>query len=334
MKKIVLFILIFTLFYSCQQHEKPIVAFYYWKTIFKLSPSEKEILKLNNVKKLYIRYLDVDLNSQTNQPIPLAPIHFKNQPKGFTIVPVIYIKNKVMLSKALDINNLVSKLTKYIKQINTKNNIKIKEIQIDCDWTLTSKDNYLEFINQFKKANTIKLSATIRLHQIKYYTKTKIPNVDKGVLMYYNMGKVAIDSLNSIYNDKIANEYLSSLKNYPLQLNVALPIYSWAIHSRSNRILGLKNKITSYNLKKDTNFVSIKNNLFKVKNSNFKQSTYYKKGDILKIESISKENLLEMVSSLKDNLKQNPQEIIFYDLDQLNFQHYEKDIFAKISSSF
>ena len=334
MKKILLFIVISILFYSCHQQEKPIIAFYYWKTIFKLSSSEKEILKLNNVKKLYIRYLDVDLSLQTNQPIPLAPIHFKDQPIGFTIVPVVYIKNNVMLSKSLKINDLVNKLTKYIKQINTKNNIKIKEIQIDCDWTLTSKDNYLEFINKFKKANSSKLSATIRLHQIKYFNKTKIPNVDKGVLMYYNMGTIATDSLNSIYNAKIASKYLSSLKNYPLKLNVALPIYSWAIHSRSNRVLGLKNKINVSNLKKDTNFISIKNNLYKVKNSNFKQSTYYKVGDILKIELISKENLLEMATNLKQNLKQNPKEIIFYDLDQFNFQQYEKNIFTEISSSF
>ena len=326
--------LLLSLVLSCNKKEKPLVAFYYWKTIFKLSPQENKILKTNNVKKLYIRYLDVSLNSNTNLPIPLAPIYFQDNPIGFTIVPVVYIKNSVMLCKTLKINDLVIKLTQYIKQINTKNNIKIQEIQIDCDWTLASKDNYLKFINQFKKANTTLLSSTIRLHQIKYYNKTKIPNVDKGVLMYYNMGTIATDTLNSIYNASIASKYLSSLKNYPLQLNVALPIFSWAIHSRNNRVIGLKNKINKTDLLKDTNFVAVNKNLFQVKNSNFKQATYYKLNDYLKLESISKTNLIEMTNDLKENLNQNPKEIIFYHLDQFNFQHYEKNIYKEISTSF
>ena len=73
---------------------------------------------------------------------------------------------------------------------------------------------------------------------------------------------------------------------------------------------------------------------FKAKNPCFKGGTYYKTDDILKFESISEEDLLEMTDDLKENLKQNPNEIIFYDLDEFNTQQYENDIFTKISNRF
>jgi len=83
--------------------------------------------------------------------------------------------------------------------------------------------------------------------------------------MYYNMGKIAPDSPNSIYNKQQANRYLKTVKKYPLTLDVALPIYSWAIHIRDNRIMGLKSKIALTNLKKDSNFVAITESRFRVK---------------------------------------------------------------------
>lgn len=333
MKKFGLLLFIF-LFLSCQKQEKPTISFYYWKTIFKLSESEKAILKNNQVQKLYVRYFDIDLLEKTNEAFPKAPIQFQEKIKGFKVVPVIYIKNKVFLNSKINIEELAAKTNSFINQINTKNNIAINEVQFDCDWTLTSKDAFFKFIEIFKKAAKIKISATIRLHQIKYYQKTGVPNVDKAVLMYYNMGKIAPDSLNSIYDKKIADKYLESIQKYPLQLEIALPIYSWAIHIRDGKITSLKSKISIENIKKDTNFVQVNNRFFKAKNPCFKGGTYYKTDDILKFESISEEDLLEMTDDLKENLKQSPNEIIFYDLDEFNTQQYENDIFTKISNRF
>jgi hypothetical protein len=334
LKKIILFGVILFLFISCQQQEGPTISFYYWKTIFKLSPKEKNTLTANQVKRLYIRYFDIDLSPQTQKPFPRSPIRFENTTSGFEIIPVVYIKNKVMLDKKLNVLDLAQKTNSFIQQINSKNNIAIQEIQIDCDWTLSSKDNYLHFIEDFKKISNKKLSATIRLHQIKYFKKTKIPNVDRGALMYYNMGKIAPDSLNSIYDRNIANRYLSSLKNYPLPINIALPIYSWGIHIRDEKIIGLRNKINVTNLKNNSSFVLTKNNCFTVTNSNFKGGVFYKKNDQLKIETISGNDLLEMANDLEENTTQNPKEIIFYDLDEFNLKNYEEGLFKKIVDCF
>lgn len=334
MKKIFLFGFIICLFFSCQQKEKPTISFYYWKTIFRLSPKEKSTLATNQVKRLYIRYFDIDLSPETQKAYPKSPIRFEDATPNFEIIPVVYIKNKVMLNPKLNVLDLAKKTNSFIQQINAKNNINIQEIQIDCDWTLESKDNYLRFIEAFKKVSNKKLSATIRLHQIKYFKKTKIPNVDRGVLMYYNMGKIAPDSLNSIYDRNIANRYLSSLENYPLPIDIALPIYSWGIHIRVGKIIGLRNKIDINNLKNNGSFVLTKNNWFTVANSNFKKGIYYKENDLLKPETITSADLLEMATDLEENTEQNPKEIIFYDLDEFNIKNYEEDLFKKIIDCF
>lgn len=334
MKKIILFGIILSFFTSCQQEEQPVISFYYWKTIFRLSPKEKNTLTENQVKRLYIRYFDIDLSPKTQKPFPRTPIRFEDKAFDFEIIPVVYIKNKVMLDKKLDVMDLAEKTNNFIQQINSKNNIAVHEIQIDCDWTLESKDNYLKFIEVFKKVSNKKLSATIRLHQIKYFKKTKIPNVDRGVLMYYNMGRIAPDSLNSIYDRNIANRYLSSFKNYPLSIDIALPVYSWGIHMRDGKIIGLRNKIDVNNLKNSSSFVLTKKNWFTVKNSSFTGGVFYKENDQLKIETISRNDLLEMADDIEENTTQNPKEIVFYDLDEFNLKNYEENIFKEVIDCF
>jgi hypothetical protein len=334
LKKNILMGLVFFLLLSCSRKEEPEVSFYYWKTIFKLSKTEKDVLEDNHVRKLYIRYFDIGLHPQTQEPIPISPIRFQENVQRFTIVPVVFIKNKVMLQPNLDIDDLAEKTFRLITEINKENNIGCQEIQIDCDWTLSSKDNYLKFIEKFKKRSQKKLSATIRLHQVKYFKKTKIPNVDSGVLMYYNMGSIAPDSLNSVYDPKIAARYLKSLKKYPLPLDFALPVYSWGVHIRNQKVIGLRSKMNIDALTKDKNFEQTSTVFFKVKHSNYKNGVFYEENDLLKIEAIAAEDLKQMAEELKEHTVQPPKEIIFYDLDEFNLKNYEKNIFEQVISCF
>ncbi len=334
MVKSFFWVLLFLFLTACSKNEQPIISFYYWKTNLKFSETEKTALKDNDVHKLYIRYFDIGLHPQTQKPFPVSPVHFYEDMKEFEIVPVVFIQNKVMLDKNLDIEDLAEKTLHLVTEINNKNKINCAEIQIDCDWSLNSKDNYLKFIEQIKKLSKKKLSATIRLHQVKYFKKTKIPNVDNGVLMFYNMGSIAPDSLNSIYSRKISERYLKSLKKYPLHLDYALPIYSWAIHIRNQKVLGLRSKLNFSELKKDKNFEQISSIFFKVRQSNYKNGVYYEENDLLKTETISPEDLKEMAEDLDDNKAQSPKEIIFYDLDEFNLNNYEKNIFKQVVSWF
>ena len=152
--------------------------------------------------------------------------------------------------------------------------------------------------------------------------------------MYYNMGSIAPDSLNSIYDQKIAARYLKSLKKYPLHLDYVLPIYSWAVHIRNQKVIGLRSKVSRKDLETDSNFIKTSPIFFKVVHSNYKNGVFYEENDVLKLEEITPADLKEMASDLEDNLVEKPKEIIFYDLDEFNFNNYEKNIFKQVSSCF
>ena len=151
------------------------------------------------------------------------------------------------------------------------------------------------------------------------------------------MGTISPDSSNSIYDRNIAKKYIASLKNYPLPLHVAVPIYAWAIQIRNHKVLHVLGKLNNTNFDNDTNFIKQTMRFYSVKNSVIKHGNYYKRGDIIKIENNSSQALNEMLSDIKQNIKATPTEIIFYDLDQINlnqYTHNDLTFFTKISTQF
>ncbi len=323
----------FSLF-SCERMASPDVSFYFWKTSFKLTALEKQTLEDNGVKKIYLRYFDVALTDK--KPFPVAPVSINEKLKNIKIIPVVFIKNEVFLSKETNVKELSQNVLGLIGQINQKNNITVDEIQIDCDWSIESQQQYFDFIENIKSKTKHKISATIRLHQVKYSKETKIPKVDKGVLMMYNMGKIAPDDKNSIYDEEIASQYVESLKKYPLELNVALPIFSWAIQIRNNKVINLISKVNNANFTEDKHFKNIKKNFFTAQQNTLKMGLYFKKGDVIKIESISEDDLKNMMRQLSQNMKKQPEEVIYYDLDEINIKQFDDDksFFKKCNNWF
>ena len=132
-------------------------------------------------------------------------------------------------------DNITSKIKRMLKSLGE---VHVKEIQIDCDWTGSTRVKYFTLLKHitlkvktrsanFNLREDITISATLRLHQIKYHKKTGVPPVARGMLMFYNMGSpTQIDMQNSILNLDIAKQYIENLESYPLPLDVALPIFS------------------------------------------------------------------------------------------------------------
>ena len=324
-KYVVLFIII--LFLGCKKETESIdVSFYFWKTTFSLTPKEEAFLKDLEVAKLYIRYFDVGLKNDV--ALPVAPIVFKEKPTAYKVVPVVYIKNEVFL-KSIATDSLALNIHKYIQQINQSAGVEIDEIQFDCDWSLKSKQNYFQFIEEFKKLHP-NVSATIRLHQVKYPEKTGVPNVTSGTLMYYNMGIISADESNSIYSQKVAKNYVRSLQNYKLPLNIALPIFSWGVQVRDNQIVNLIGGMRLKDLEQ-SHFEKISEKRYKVVEDVVYQGRYLALNDEIKLEDVSASQLKEMMSDIKNNLSQKPNEIILYDLNENNLNAYEKENFKNIN---
>lgn len=321
-------LLVFTLctVVSCQKKDVPNPSFYYWKTTFTLSQTESDFIRANGVKNLYMRYFDVGLRN--NQPMPISPVYFKSVPKNTTIIPVVFIKNEVFLKTDLDVVDLKNKVLGLVNQIDAANHLQTSEIQIDCDWSLDSRDRFMDFMSQLKKACHKKLSATIRLHQVKYWKDTKVPPVDYGVLMFYNMGTISADATNSIYDRKIAEKYISSLKNYPLPLKPALPVFSWWVHTRCKKVVGLLSKINHSDFKNNPKF-DYEKTVVRVKEDTFYKGFFFRKNDVLKLEHISQETLYEMAELISDFLPKKPTEVLFFDLDATNINTYSDANFIK-----
>lgn len=330
MKKI-LFGLLLLLGISCMDtssKDNPQLSFYYWKTTFSLDQVERETLKNLEVRKLYIRYFDVGLKNGT--AVPITPIVFKDTMPVLEVVPIIYIKNEVVLSEQLDVKKLAHQLVDFVQQINDRNNIDSQEIQLDCDWTLTSKERFFALIEQLHKETEMKISATIRLHQVKFASKTGIPNVDRGVLMYYNMGRIASDSLNSIYDRQIAQKYTGGLKDYPLPLDYALPIYSWVVHSRKDHVVRLISRLRATDLEQQPHLHPLNQTQFVVEKEMEAFGFVFQAGDRLKVESISPDQLKEMTADLYRASGTVPKEIILYDLNSKNINTYDQEIFKEM----
>ena len=335
MRAICLYFIGVLLLSSCERDTSE-SSFYYWKTNFHLKPSELKTLEELNTKRLYVKFFDVDLSEPAVFPLPVGVIaHIDSMPRSIEVIPVIFITNKTFLRTCCsDVDSLASRI---ITKINIIKGV-YKELQFDCDWSLDTKGNYFSFLRSVRKLipKETLLSATIRLHQAKYVGKTGIPPVDKGMLMFYNMGKLSEnDGRNSIYNKNEALKYVSSLKSYPLVLDVALPIFRWYVHFSNGEIEGLVTKEQTPDIYNQAHFVEKKKNItFISRTSFFENGIYYEEGDELKLEALTKEELREAASLLQKNLPEAKRRLVFYDLDETNISYYDENTLKKVSAIF
>lgn len=211
---------------SCQEQDtlEEGNAVYYWRTDLRLDSTERAFLEQYNINKVYCRYFDVVIDSARSQdPMPNATITFSDSlPEGIEMIPTVYITENCMHQRH---KGLAEKLVERIRQMNETNDIiGVKEIQIDCDYTINSLPTYYQFLKEVKEAWGQQLSTTIRLHQL----TMKAPPVDYGVLMLYNTGDPRKwTERNPILDIRDVSPYLKRLDRYPLPLAAAYPVFTW-----------------------------------------------------------------------------------------------------------
>lgn len=308
MKKILILIttlllIVSFIFIKNKESEPLIFSFYHWENSYK----EKDLKE-----KVYIKVLDIAYSTK----IEAINTKFLEKPNN-SFVPVVYITNETM--KNIDysiISNLI------IKNLDS-NNYNFKELQIDCDWSLSSKSNYFKLLEDLKTKLNKTISATIRLHQIKYYEKTGIPPVDYGVLMYYNMSNITdINTKNSILDNDIAKKYHYNFDNYKLKLKLALPLYSQAIQYRDNKALEIFEGVQEKDF--DENFKKLDTNKYEVIKSTYFKGRYIYKDDIFRFEDSTKKDIKIALDDFFKLSNNRFNEVIFYTLKYKNKYNLEK----------
>jgi len=318
-------------------------SFYFWKTVFALSAEQRNILRQLNVERLYIKLFDVDWNATRKAALPLASVSFEEPlPPEIAMVPVVYITNKTfvnlpdtMVTSLAD--SVYHKMQTLLAKSGTKNP---EEIQFDCDWTSATADKFFAFIRAFKlklQPEQTLVSATIRLHQVKYSSKTGIPPADRGVLMFYNMGNFKHPHTgNSILDLNEARRYLQPLNRYPLPLDVALPLFSWGVVFRNGQFTNLINQL---NTQTANNLPQLLQPLgkghYRALQSGIINGSHIGKDDVIRVEEVPLSAALKSARWLSKQLgTTNNLHVALYHLYPNVFENYPKPAVESIFNTF
>jgi hypothetical protein len=316
-------------------------AFYYWRTRFAPGPEEVEYLRAANVQQLYVRFFDVDWDFGRNSPIPVAPIEASGETTPCReVIPTVFITNRAMENaRPADIEDLGVLIARGVIAIRDKSfrHTLVREVQLDCDWTPQTRQRYFDLIKSLRShlpPDLTELSATIRLHQIKYRSVTGIPPVDKGVLMFYNNGKFADPrAINSILDLGTAQQYVNYIDDYPLRLDVALPLYSWGVVFRRGRVVDLLEEADERDFSDTSRFLRSARNI-DVTRSTFWNYTYLYEGDRIRFESVSQTQLASAVGLIRRHIHSDSLRVIFFHLDSEIVRQFPNEDLQTLCAAF
>lgn len=318
-------LLIFILIISCSKTEvNNDYGFYYWRSKLSLTENEKQTLNKSKVPNLYARFFDVV--KENNQFLEVGVIsvdkYFSIDKK---IVPVIFITNETWFNiKPNEIEFLAHQINDHINRIKNNHHLNLEnEIQIDSDWTTSTKADYFKFLQTLKKISKKNVTCTLRLHQVKDKAQTGIPPVEKMYLMCYaTSSPLKNQQQNSILDVKTLKSYLKHIDDYPVKLDVALPIYSWGIVTNHVGKKKLINALTAEELMQNKNFRKTNDNNFEALTDNFYFGMYLNKGFKIKIEEIPEKDILESINFINEKLSYQPH-LIYYHLDERFTRNYK-----------
>ena len=328
------------LFFSCSensQHRKITPSFYYWKSVLHITHFEKQKLDSLKVKTIYLKFFDVDWDEAAGKPLPVAKLQTPNkeQLKGFSIIPTVFITNEcIQKIESSQVKQLAENIYSLILEIKLLTGIdSIPEIQIDCDWTEVTKEKYFQLLNNLKTQTTNhKLSATIRLHQIKFLSKTGVPPVDRGLLMCYNMGNLKNPATtNSILETAELKKYTGNLSRYPLPLDVAFPLFNWKVLYRNNVYSGLIQNLPDAAF--TGSFCVKTGNRLQILKDTLLQGYYLQKGDMLRDEQSDIKEVLATAKEIHRHLKNTALRVSLYHLDSVILSKYSTHELESIYNS-
>ena len=295
---------------GCRRKEstaQPRRSVYCWQTTF--SPNDSAVaafIRQKHVTHIYLRYFDVVLTNGT--PMPNASVNVAGRvPKGVTVTPVVYITNDCM--KAIGQNHteakaLAEKILQRVRQMASTLQLgPINELQTDCDWTVTTRRTYFDFLSALRDLaheRHMLLSTTIRFHQL----TQPVPPADRGVLMAYNTGDVRdISSRYPILNIADVQPYLRYLATYQLPLSTAYPIFSWRVLFRGGHFVGILHSDDDYPILP---------------------------GDKILTRSADLRHIREAHQTISELRPDAHDEIILYDLQNINIKRFQASDYEKI----
>jgi hypothetical protein len=302
-------------------------AFYYWRTTFRLAPAEHRALAELGVSRLYVRAFDVEWSAAESAPSmigKIVPADGARVPAGIEIVPVVFLRDEVLRHAEQGGAALAAAVWAEVRRRMQLLGAEPHELQLDCDWTDTTRDAFFELLARLRAASKLPLGATIRLHQIKYRERTGVPPVERGMLMFYNMGRFSADpGARAIFDPESAARYLARVPEYPLPLDVALPIWSWTVHLRDDRVEGLLQSTDPDELAALPFLTRAAPDRYVAAQSAFLHGTLIREGDVLKIEVTGPAEALAAARQIAPHLAPSQgRTVSLFDLSERNLARH------------
>jgi hypothetical protein len=319
--------------YSCHPSTPAGTSFYHWKSYYDISNQEMDYLESLDVKEIYLRYFDIGI--EAGKAEPLGKLVNKNDfDYPYKVIPTIFITNNTFLkTSTAELDDLVDKTSKLLQIIHKKVSEKeITGIQLDCDWTDSTREKYFLFIKKIKEKNNWNISVTIRLHQVKYKKRTGVPPADEFVLMCYNTGELKnIKEKNSILEPDVVKSYTKGMSDYPHRLELALPLFSWGVLFRDGKLIKLIRNVNESTFKDSEKFL-IEGNQIEILAGTYLNGYYLYPNDQIRLEGVSQKMLEETADILNDHL--SPSKIIYYHLDSIIIKKYDHELLENINHKF
>ncbi len=301
-------------------------AFYFWRTTFALSDRETRALAELGVTRLYVRVFDVGWSEADHRATPLGPLVVPagtRPPAGVELVPVVFVRAEVLRHAAAA--ELAGQIWTEVGGRAGALGVAPRELQLDCDWTEHTRAAYFALLRALRATSHVALSATIRLHQIKYRERTGVPPVDRGMLMFYNMGKLSADpGARSIFDADAAERYLARVGDYPLPLDLALPIWSWTVQIRDGAIAGLLQSTDPGELDAVDFLDHAGDGRHVATRTTFLHGALVREGDVLQAETTRPEDTLAAAALVAPHLAAGGRRTVtLFDLSERNLRRHD-----------
>lgn len=308
----------------------PRVAFYHWKSNY--APDSTELAWQDRLRsdRVYLRLFDIDVVD--GQAVPVGTVQIAQWPRSREVVPTVFITNRTLTTEYLPTDTLADRILRKVAQYAAGRTY--PELQIDCDWTERSRTAYFRLLARLRERLPAEraLSATIRLHQFKYPDRTGIPPVDRGMLMAYNLGSLREWSEpNSILTPTALARYFQRT-DYPLPLDLALPLFRWGIVFREGGRIKLINGLDTTDLADPTRYERLGPGRYRVRQSGYLEAYYLYETDRLRLEWLPPDSLRAAAHLLRHYPWPADWHLAFFHLDGQQLQYYDHATIEDIST--